>query len=616
MDPKDTDDLERSLKEYKEKPAQRAFLMETRTVDEDERTVELAFSSEEPYRRWFGEEILDHSPEAIDLSRMEQGGAMLVDHNWSDHVGVVEEIRIDSDRRGRAVVRFGRSQRATEIFNDVVDGIRRNVSVGYAVNEMKLEKEVEEGPDVYRVTRWTPHEISLVAVPADTSVGVGRSLEIPELEIKEATIMDPKETPVVDVTAERNQAIEAERIRVNDLLATGREFGATDLAEKAITEGKNVDDLNRQILERGGFAATQSESPELGLTEKEIKQFSFAKAMHALANPQDQAAQRNAAFEMEVSSAACEKLRRESRGFFVPHEVLQRDLTVGVAADGGDLVATDLLAGSFIERLENMLAIRQAGATMLTGLNGNIAIPRQTGGATGYWLAENGAPTESNPTFDQVALTPKTVGAFTELSRKLLLQGSIGVEQFIQNELALRLALTMDAAAINGTGASNQPKGILNVTGIGAVAGGTNGAAPTWGNVVDLETAVSQDNALLGNLKYLSNAKVRGKLKQTEKAANTAQFVWDGNQVNGYDVVTSNQVPSDLVKGTSGAVCSAAIFGNFADLIIGMWGGLDIQVNPYSLDTKGAVRVTAFQDCDISVRHPESFAAMQDILTS
>jgi len=251
-------------------------------------------------------------------------------------------------------------------------------------------------------------------------------------------------------------------------------------------------------------------------------------------------------------------------------------------------------------------------------LVGNIAIPRATGGATAYWVAETGAPTESQQAFDQVALSPKTVGAFTDISRKLLLQSSIDVEGFVRNDLATVLALAIDLAGINGSGASNQPTGILNTAGIGSVAGGTNGLAPTYQNMIDLETAVALANADVGAMGYLTNAKVRGKLKSTQKVATYGDdFVWgEDGAVNGYAATVSNQVPSNLTKGTSTGVCSAILFGNFADLIIGQWGALDLTVDPYTGSTSGTVRVVALQDVDIAVRHAESFAAMKDALTA
>jgi HK97 family phage major capsid protein len=294
----------------------------------------------------------------------------------------------------------------------------------------------------------------------------------------------------------------------------------------------------------------------------------------------------------------------------------QRDLLVGTPTAGGNLVATELLASSFIDILVNQMKVMGMGATMLTDLQGNIAIPRATAGSVGYWVAENIPSTESQQAFDQVALTPKTAGAFVDYSRRLLLQSSIAVEAFVRMDIARSIALMIDLAAIMGTGASNQPRGLLNTAGIGSVAGGVNGAAPTWDNMVDLESAVANANADTGSMGYLTNTRVRGRLKRTQKFTGTnGQEIWQNGAINGYRAEVSNQVPSNLTKGTSNGVCSAILFGNWRDLIIGMWGGLDIMLDPYTGATAGTKRVIALQDVDVNVRYPVSFAAMQDALT-
>jgi HK97 family phage major capsid protein len=604
-------------------PLFRGVTITKKGIDEESRTVELTFSSELPYERWFGMEILDHSEKSVDLSRLRMGAPLLLDHDPSKQIGVIEDVSIGSDRRGRARVRFGKSQQANEIFQDVVDEIRTSVSVGYQPIEMILEEERSNGPDVYRVNKWLPFEVSIVSIPADTSVGTNRSADEFKSKFKSEEVKmttenkvqeTPKAAPAVDVDAIRNQERQDVQKQIRELLAAGEKFGEQALANQCINEGKSLDSFRQLVLEkRSNDAPVKAESPEVGLSEKETRSYSMTKLINALANPNDANAQRAAAFEFEVSAAASAKMKKDTRGAMVPYDVLKRDLNVGTAADGGNLVETSLLSGSFIESLENALALRQCGATMLTGLNGNIAIPRQNGGASHFWLAENGEPTESSATFDQIGMTPKTVGAFTEISRKLLLQSSISMEAFVQNELALRIALAIDAAGIFGTGSNNQPRGLLSYPGVGSVVGGTNGGAIDWGKVVDLETATGTANALVQNMCYLTNAKVRGAAKQTLKAAGVAGYIWEDGAMNGFPVVTSNQVPGNLTKGT-GTNLSALAFGNFADLIIGMWGGLDLQVNPYSLDTKGAVRVTAFQDVDIELRHPESFAVMKDII--
>ena len=633
--------------------------------DVEARTVELAFSSETPYERWFGDEILDHSPGAIDLTRLESGGAVLMDHDLHDQVGVIESVRIDAARVARAVVRFSRSARGEEIFNDVIDGIRTNISVGYFINDMVLERQGEE-KDSYRVTKWQPFEVSIVSVPADPTVGVGRSIEgksqtldVPDKSVRTETTDEvdstsdvipltpddgsPQETEVAPSTEARSasenssltthqenqemttptenqttaqDAVKMERQRVAELTDLGEKFGAPELARTAIAEGASVDTLTRKILEAREYETTPAAgTTDLGLSEADKNRFSFSRLINAQANPNDQAAQRAAKFELEICAEAASKSKKEVKGVLIPAEILQhqRAHVAGTPSAGGDLIATDLLSGSFIDMLRNRLSIMNAGATFLPGLEGNIAIPRQTGGAAAFWLAENGEPSETSATFDQIALTPKTVGAYTEISRKLLQQSSISTEQFVQNELIRVLALEIDRAALAGSGTNNQPLGLLNNNGIGSVEAGPDGGFPTWSNVVDLETAIADENADVENMRYVTNARVRGKLKKTEAFAGTGERVWmSDNTVNGYPTIVSNQVPKNGTKG-SGTELSTMLFGNFADLIIGMWGGLDLQVNPYSLDKKGAIRITAFQDVDTVIRHPESFAAMRDI---
>lgn len=372
----------------------------------------------------------------------------------------------------------------------------------------------------------------------------------------------------------------------------------------------------RQQQMEGSIAASQQPvaSAHIGMNQREVRQYSLVRAIWASV----QNDWRGAELEREASVAVARQLRREPQGFFVPADWAQRDLVVGTNTAGGHTVQTELLAQSFITLLRNSMMVRAAGATILSDLTGNIAIPRQTGGATAYWVAENGAPTESQQAFDQVAMSPKTVGAFSDLSRRLLMQSSLDVEAFVRGDLATVLGLAIDLASMHGSGSSNQPLGIAGTSGIGSVAGGTNGLAPAWSHLVSLETEVAIDNADINRLAYVTNAKVRGKLKQVEKATNTGLFLWaDGAQpINGYPAYISNQVSSTLTKGTSSGVCSAIFFGNWADLIIGLWGGLDILVDPYTGSTAGTVRVVALQDVDIAVRHPESFAAMLDALTT
>ncbi|CAN7409366.1 phage major capsid protein [Acidovorax sp. LjRoot74] len=602
--------------------AERAFLVERQAIDEEARTAVLAFASELPYERYWGVEILDCTATSMRQGRLRSGANLLCDHDTRDVVGVIESVEIGADRVARAVVRFGKSARAEEVWNDVRDGIRRNVSVGYMVHKAQLVETVD-GVETYRVTDWEPFEVSLVSVPADASVGVGRSLDGAETPASDAapapqattpttTPSEPEvktmPDPVVEVIEQRNHAAEISKIAPSIP-------GGAELAMDAIQRGLTVEQFQREAIAK--MASKPVPTADIGMEKGEVKQYSLMRALNALANPTDAAAQRAAAFERECSDAAAAKVGKQARGFMVPNEVQRRDLVVGTPTAGGNMVATDLLTGSFIDILRNAMVIDGLGARMLTGLVGNVAIPKLTGSATAYWVAENSAPTESQQTVGQVTLTPKTVGAFTDIARRLLLQTSLDVEAMVQNDLATILGLAIQQAAINGTGASNQPSGILTQIASPTVVAGTNGAAPTWQNVIDLESAVAVANADVGTLAYLTNAKVRGKLKATSKVSGQNGFIWEGGDtpVNGYRAAVTNAVPSNLTKGTSSGVCSAAIFGNWADLVIGMWGGLDLMVDPYTGSAAGTVRVVALQDVDVALRNTVSFATVVDLLT-
>jgi HK97 family phage major capsid protein len=544
----------------------RSDAMEARVENLDDRRVSMSISSEMPVGRSYGDEVLDHNPESIDLSFLNSGRApLLMDHDPERQIGVIESVSLDgSARKLRATVRFGKSALASEVYGDVADLIRGNVSIGYSIAKMVKENDGR----TYRATNWRPVEVSIVSIPADVSVGVGRSAEI------EAT---------------------SEAVAMPQITETSVE-AQTQVAETELPKERKMENSVTVATESRAYDAPIQ--AEVGLTTKEVRQYSFVRAINAMANPQDKRAWANAAFEREVSEAAQKTYGRSAQGFFVPNEITyaKRDLTVGTNSAGGFTVATDLLAASFIEMLRNRSVVQRAGATVLNGLVGNVAIPKQSGAATAYWVAESGAPTESQQTLAQVTMSPKTVGAYTDFSRKLMIQSSIDIESMVRRDLATVIALAIDTAALYGTGANNQPTGIKLQSGINTKDfAATN---PTFAELVAMESELAIDNADIGTMTYLFNPAQRGALKTTEKSSTSAgQFVWEsGNTVNGYRTETSAQV-------TAGDV----FFGNFADLLIGFFSGLDLMVDPYSNSTSGTMRVVALQDTDIAVRNAVSF---------
>ncbi|MGL4832245.1 MAG: HVA1 family protein, partial [Propionibacteriaceae bacterium] len=359
---------------------QRSEVTSFRALDE-ERSFEFPFSSEYPVMRYFGNEVLSHEMDAANLSRLNDGAPLLFNHDPDRVVGVVERAWVDGrKRRGYVKVRFSRNKFAQEVLDDVRDNILRGISFGYSIDKM------EERGDDFVATQWSPYEVSVVSIPADPTIGIGRSLT-DETVVQAAPAASPTPEPEMENTPDleviRSEAVEAERTRIAAISALGDKHQMQDLARELIDGGRTIDEARAAVLEKLGTQPVEQvirsadiTSNDVGLSDKETRSFSFARALNFLANPSDVSARRAAEFEIEVGKAAAQKYERSSNGIVIPNEVLRRDLVVGTPTAGGNLVADELLAGSFIDLLRNRLALAQAGVTMLTGLQGNISIPR------------------------------------------------------------------------------------------------------------------------------------------------------------------------------------------------------------------------------------------------
>ena len=595
------DSAETIMRDIEGEVAFRSVELRYEPIDVESRTADIAVSSEEPVERSFGTEILEHSPEAIDLSFLASGRApLLMDHDHKKQIGVLESVELGEDRRLRAKVRFGRNGLAAEAFDDVVDGIRGNISVGYSIG--KLEK---RGNDTYVAKSWRPVEASLVSVPADVTVGLGRAADDapPQAETSQKPILKERimedVQPKVDVEAEVAKAKTSAQRNASQIVELAARHSQTEMGTRAIKDGKSIEEFRGELLEAVGSERALQQA-EIGLKPEEVKSFSLMRAVNALANPHDRKAQEDAAFEFECSRAAAKQYGRSSQGIMLPAEILNswtRDLSAGSDAD---MHGEDYRGGDFIDILRNESSVMRAGATVLNGLSGDIRIPKKATAASSSWVTEGNAVSESEMTVTNVQMTPRHLGAFTDITRQLLQQSSLSVEALVRDDLAQAIALAIDLGALMGDGSAGQPTGINSTAGINSVT--FAGANPDYAEVVAMETQVANDNALRGNLAYIMNTGMVGALKTTEKAASTAQFVVEpGGTVNGYQSIISNQL-------TTGD----AFFGNFADLLVGFWSGLDILVDPYAGATAGNVRIIAMQTCDVAVRHAESFCVGRD----
>jgi len=391
------------------------------------------------------------------------------------------------------------------------------------------------------------------------------------------------------------KVIKAERSRIQEIQTVAAKYNLQDLGETFIKEDRSVADFNSAVLRewKPEAIAPKADATDIGLTQTETRSFSVLRAIDYLANPGSAAKREAAAFEIEASEAAAAKLGRASRGITIPNEVFRRDMQTSPDTAGGNLVATEL-SSDFISLLKNASVLAQTGSTILTGLSGNISIPRMGSQQTSYWIGEGSNVTESDMTIEQVNMTPRTIGAMTDISRKLLIQSSLDVESLVRSSLASSVALEIDRAALYGLGSSSEPLGLHNVTGIATENVGNND--PSFGDVVNMESDISVANALTGSLAYVTRANIAGAMKVKTKDSGSGRFVNEDGVVNGYPLYVSNQVESGDIW-----------YGNWSELILGYWSGLDLQVDPYTGGASGNVRVRVLQDCDVAVKHPASF---------
>lgn len=288
---------------------------------------------------------------------------------------------------------------------------------------------------------------------------------------------------------------------------------------------------------------------------------------------------------------------------------------VGTDSAGGYTVPTELVG--FIDALYARLKLSSLGAQKLTGLSGKIDMPTGEDTMSATWEGEVDANAVTNKTFGKKSLEPHRLSAYTPISKQLIIQSSLDIENYIREQLLTATAIAVETAAINGAG-SDDPLGVLGTSGIGSVAGGTNGLVPAWSHIVDLETAIYTANADVEGMGYLTTPGIKGYLKKTAIESGDASKIWPvgSKELNGYKAEVSTLMPSTLDKGTSTGVCHAILFGNFKDLVMCQWGGLDVLVDPYSLKYQGLIEIQLDSFHDILVKRAASFAAMLDALTA
>jgi len=575
--------------------------------DGDKQTIRMSISSEAPvltygylngeYRQFY--EVLDHSPASIDMSRCGDG-LVILDTHHGDQIGLMD-VEI-SDRKLGGDVEFCSGARAQEIRQDAIRKLRRNTSVGYRADPDSYRVEGEQdGIPVVRAMSWMPYEASFVPVPADPGVGVGRAeKEVKENKTpanagKEKTNMEPKE--------------------MSALFARGAKFGIeADKVQELIDAGKGRAELNDLIVEKQGeeAKAIRKEADEAkARAEKAEKERAgnFGIAAPAIVGKEHRYSVMNVirslcgmkadiGMELELSDELARLRGVAAKGIIVPHVALgQRDFTVSGTSSA--TVATNLLSGEFIDVLRTRSVLGAAGVRFLTGLTGNIAIPKMSAGATGYWVSEAGDITESAPTLGQVTGSPNTCGVLTDISRRLLLQSTPAADMLVRDEIIERIIRTVQIAVFAGTGTNGQPSAITNATGINnpSVTKGT----PTYAELLGFPGSIMADNAEMDGQQWIMTAEVWQKLAATfTDGTAKAEHVldWASKTCLGFPYHVTEDVPANSLW-----------FGAWNVVNVGVWGnGIDINVDDKTLSSSGGIRIVGLQDVDVMVRQGYALA--------
>ena len=612
--------------------------LETRTIaleferakgEEDERTVSLSFASEEPVMRSFGWEILSHKSEDIDLKFFESGRApLLLNHNPEVQIGVIQSASLDETaRKSRAVVRFGKSDLASEILADVNDKIRTNISVGYSVTNLEKQDEQRDGVDVYRAS-FEPMECSLVSIPADrTDIGIGRA-EIKQ-PIIEKKVMETKteivaETPNVDAEKVKAEALAERAKEIKEMQALGVRHNLRNFADECVANGTDLFSFREKMLNKIESKPLSSLDDPVDIKPKEAQRYSFLKALNAASRGNwDQAG-----FEAEMSQEMAHKSGKRPQGFYVPDYAWRsdlytskRELVVGTDGSGGYFAPSQQLGSEWINALRAKMVLSDLGMRTMSGLTTKVQIPKVSAGAAAAFVAESGAVSDQTVTTAQITLQARTLGARSSVSRLLLMESDPSIEQIVRDDLVAAIASKIQDVMIEGSG-SNEPTGVTKTTGVGAINVGDNGGPPTWALITNLVREVEVDNAVLNEstLGFLTNPKLKSKMAQVAKVSSSDSVMllndpW--SSLYGYPIVFTTDCPSNLTKGTTSGTCSALIFGDWSQLILASWNASpDVLVDPYSSSSDGTVQIVVFSEIDACVRNAQSFAITVDYTTT
>jgi HK97 family phage major capsid protein/HK97 family phage prohead protease len=600
----------------------RAFDMSgDKVIDEEKRLVRVGVSSEQPVKREFGLEVIDHRAGSMNLDFLNSGRApLLLDHDMERQIGVVESVELDEDaRRLRALVRFGKGALASEVFTDVVDGIRQNISVGYRIDGRIDE---DNDPEEFYRVRTTPMEISIVSIPADQSslVGVGRS----NPDLLNATVKTEGDNSMsdIDLDAVRAEATKTAQRNAKDIMILARKHNKADLGEQAIGNGLTIDEFRGVLLDAIGNAPLDTPAHVVDAPVKQRREYSLSRMINAQLTHDWS----KAGFEREMHEEIAARVGKQTDGFYVPDFAFRAGPMSAAAtgASGSENVVDNFIptihrGDMFVEALRARQVMAGLGVTYMSGLTNRIKMPKFSAGANAGFVEELGNVADQSQTDAGVTLQPRTLGAYVDIGRIALKESIPSLDRVVQDDLLRSIADRIEYYAINGSGSSGQPTGIINagVTSVD-ISAGTDVDTLTWADVVALVKAVENNNAVVNSATqgWLSSPAVKAKLASTAKVGSTDSVMLMNDPwttLYGYPTAFTSNVLSTYDPGDGGNDASALIFGDWSQLLVGLFGAPSILVDETTGGLAGTVRIIVHQDVDIAFRHLQSFALTDEV---
>jgi HK97 family phage major capsid protein len=604
-------------------------LTRTATIDasraDGDEDMTFALSSEAPYKRYDGIEILVHETEAVDLTWLKSGNAPLLDthdrYGLSAQLGIITDAWLE-EKRLYVTVKFRSDERSQSIARDIENGTIRNVSVGYEVIKTERDEDAEE----YRVIKWRPKEASFVPLPADETVGMGRSIQAKqEGTMPEHTTKLRAPSPEDALTDEqRAEALEA---AINEISALAAEHNLADMGRAFIKNAVSRGETPSIALFRGVVRANIPEdkplhNTDIGLTDRDSQQFSIVRWAASERDGATGAEIEAAAFEREAIAAAGATMSKNAH-VALPTDLMRhwgdfeingvnirslngrqyrQEIRAALATSGNpNILTTDHRSQNFIDSLRDAMVLGRLGVTMLPGLSSDVDIPGKDTDTVAAWLAaEDDDVAESTPTFRIVQLEPKDLGAYTDLTRRMIQQSTIGIEALVRQDIVMGIAQEADRAGFYGTNSNGQPEGIANVSGIGSKT--FSAAVPTRDELIDMVKEVRATNQM-ANLDFVMDTDMEADLKKEAIDAGSGRFLMGNNgQLEiGYPTAVTNAL-------TSGDV----FLGHFPDMLMGLWGGLELARSTEAKFLSGGIRLRAIQTLDFGYRRVGSFALGND----